>query len=879
MKNHTLLVWLFFSALPNLALSQTPAPKGNEFQVNAQSQYAQSYPSVASAADGSFMVVWDSEYQDGTPLSVFAQRFAADGTAQGEFQVNSYTTGYQYAPSVAMDSDGDFVVAWDSYDQDGDLTGVFAQRFNSDGTLAGGDFQVNSLTTGYQYDASIAMDADGDFVVVWTSYQTDYPPNSEVYGQLYANDGSALGGEFRINSFTTGFQSRPAVVMDADGDFVVVWESFNYGDLEVYAKRYSSGGTPLGGEILVPSSSGLHYDPSISMDGQGNFVVAWAQTDNYGDNVISGRVFANDGTPSGADFQISSSTTTYRDYPSVATESNGKFVVVWQSSGQDGSSAGVFGQRFTSTGMTLGSEFLVNSYTTDAQGVPSVARGADGDFVVAWDSYDQDGDSYGIFAQRFKLDLDTRVVIDSPAENAFLSPPFTVTGSAIDTSAMSGTGVNAVDIWAFPSKGSPSVFLGAATLGINHPGAGTNYGDQYAASGYSLTVTTPLADEIYTLKAYARSTASGNYEGVGEVTVKIGSDPVMWIDQPTSGATVNLPFPISGWAVDRVAPSGTGVDQVKVWAVPHDGSPATYLGAATLGIQRPDIGAYLGDPRFDNSGFHFNVSAPLDPGTYTLYVFARSTMSGAFNVLSVTVTVLQAVTQIWVDRPTDGASVAVPFEVKGWAINVGGSGTGVDMVIVWALPQGGSSHIFLGSATMGLDRPDIGAYFGNPRFDPSGFKLDVTNPLPEGTYTLTVVARSTLTGTFDALREITVTISSDPIMWVDTPSPEATVSPPFKISGWAIDRGASSGTGVDDVKVWAVPQDGSPATYLGAATLGASRPDIGAYFGDSRFDNSGFHYTVTNPLAPGRYTLHVFAHSTVTGTFNNAAAVVVTLSP
>jgi hypothetical protein len=59
--------------------------------------------------------------------------------------------------------------------------------------------------------------------------------------------------------------------------------------------------------------------------------------------------------------------------------------------------------------------------------------------------------------------------------------------------------------------------------------------------------------------------------------------------------------------------------------------------------------------------------------------------------------------------------------------------------------------------------------------------------------------------------------------------------------------------------------------FLGAATYGVSRPDVAAAFG-SRFLNSGYTLNVTTNLAPGTYTLVVFARSTVTGTFSNAIA-------
>jgi hypothetical protein len=116
-----------------------------------------------------------------------------------------------------------------------------------------------------------------------------------------------------------------------------------------------------------------------------------------------------------------------------------------------------------------------------------------------------------------------------------------------------------------------------------------------------------------------------------------------------------------------------------------------------------------------------------------------------------------------------------------------------------------------------------------------------------------------------------------PRMAVDTPAWGSEVTQPFIVAGWAIDRAAWWGTGVDTLHVWAYPNPGSGAApiFLGVAAYGGQRPDVGALFG-AAFTPSGYGLTVDG-LAPGEYDLVVFAHSAVTGTFNNAQLVRVTI--
>src|SRR5262249_52197547 len=158
-----------------------------------------------------------------------------------EFRVNTYTTSYQDHPSVATDQAGDFVVAWESYLQDGGLNGVYAQRFNSLGAPQGGEFRVNAYTTGNQIQPSVAIDQAGNFIVAWSSPQDG--SSYGVYAMRYNSLGVAQGVEFRVNAYTSGAQWIPSVAMDQAGDFVVGWQSYQGGsNADIYAQRYNSAG-------------------------------------------------------------------------------------------------------------------------------------------------------------------------------------------------------------------------------------------------------------------------------------------------------------------------------------------------------------------------------------------------------------------------------------------------------------------------------------------------------------------------------------------------------------------------------------------------------------------------------------------------------------
>jgi hypothetical protein len=227
-----------------------------------------------------------------------------------------------------------------------------------------------------------------------------------------------------------------------------------------------------------------------------------------------------------------------------------------------------------------------------------------------------------------------------------------------------------------------------------------------------------------------------------------------------------------------------------------------------------------------------------------------------------------------------GPKAAPTFDLSGWAIDRGSAGgPGVDAVHVYAFPNPGSGAppIFLGAAAVGMSRPDIASQFG-AQFANAGWQLPARTLSP-GFYLLAVLSRSTVTGAFDtvATRFVTVAVPvPQPMLSIDLPAPGAIVGAgtTLGIGGWAIDRGAFSGTGVDAIHVWIFPSSGPPF-FGGVATYGISRPDIGAIFG-TPFTASGYALAVTG-LAPGTYVVAVCAHSTVTNTFSGILTRAVTI--
>jgi len=398
-----LVVFLHGAAL----FGQAPLRAGAEFQVNTYTTNGQAAAAVARDHTGAFVVVWSSSGQDGSNSGVFGRRFDASGQRMAaEFRVNSYTSGYQTLPAVARAENGTFVVVWQSNGQDADSYGVFGRRFSAAGVALANEFQVTIRTTGFQYRPRVELDAEGDFVVVWSSVGQD-GHESGVFARRFSSSGAAFGGELAVNVHTQNAQGQPAVAVESDGDFVVAWESFGQDgdDYGVFARRFDSTGVAT---IEFQVTTFTAYDqknPALAIDADGDMVVVW----NSNANGISGRRFDLLGNPRAAEFRIDEGEFGV-GFPAVDMDPAGGFAVTWQTYAKDGDYMGIFARHFDAQGTARGGELQVNTRTVDYQVSPDVAMDAGGDFVVVWDSDSQDGSSTGVFAQRYLtiavLDID-----------------------------------------------------------------------------------------------------------------------------------------------------------------------------------------------------------------------------------------------------------------------------------------------------------------------------------------------------------------------------------------------------------------------------------------------------------------------------------------
>jgi hypothetical protein len=401
----TLSVVIFGSA----SATAGDVPAGLDFQVNSYTTGDQSASATVHLSDGGFVVAWNSMDQDGSGQGIFAQRFLADGTPNGaEFQVNTYTTGTQQFPTLSGAPSGGFVVAWTRF---GIPRTLVVRSYDSTGLPLGGELVISQATDPPTRWGSVGHFPSGEFVVVWSA-PSPADPDGGLLAQRYDGTGSLLGTEFQVNSYTTGLVSAADVSIDATGDLVVAWTSRIDGNgTGVSARRFDGAGLPLGAELAVNTyTSDDQSRPSIGHDAAGNFVVAWqAKAAADGEGVYARRYDAT-GTAIAGEFRLDTGPCCFfADLQDVGVRPDGSFLALWSFNGDVDidNNFSAYARRFDASDQPLGPQFLVSDHLPLEERPGAISVDAQGNVVTTWsdpggfDFSSRDGSDQGVFARRY----------------------------------------------------------------------------------------------------------------------------------------------------------------------------------------------------------------------------------------------------------------------------------------------------------------------------------------------------------------------------------------------------------------------------------------------------------------------------------------------
>lgn len=365
---------------------------GLDIQVNTTVEGDQVNPRINSNGQGTTLVVWESL---GNPPGIYAQQYDKEGNPVGdEFEV---ATGNNLQnPIVALSEDGSFVVAWE---EAGSENGIVLQRYDSARNPVGGAVATSLTNAGNQ--GAIALDGQGNVLLVGGEGNG---ANARIFAQRY-NTQNELIQEFQVNNGGIN-AANPTISMAANGNYVIAWQQMSPGNAggaarNIVARRFNAT-RPLDAEAFQVNTTGLanQQNPVVAIAPDGTtFSISW---ESGGGNAFGGlyaqRYEFDSGKAIGGEITLDPGINV--ETKAVAIAADGTLAIAYADP-KNSPTSDIFVKRYDRAGNLLNAEETapINAYTEGTQTAPGIIQNNQGNFIIVWQSQDQDGSGYGIYGK------------------------------------------------------------------------------------------------------------------------------------------------------------------------------------------------------------------------------------------------------------------------------------------------------------------------------------------------------------------------------------------------------------------------------------------------------------------------------------------------
>lgn len=354
------------------------------------------------------LIVWQDAAIDGDGLGISAMRLSntLSPDSGGPFRVNEASAHDQENARVVLLPGGGALIVWQGGPQG--FTRIFGRVLGADGTFSTSDIPISSGAGEHQLDPDVAVLKDGNVIVVWSSYRQD-GSHYDVFGRIFSPSGVAVSGEFRVNQGLGLGRRSPSVLGSPNGGFLVVWagerivgeRDFRNAqgqrvpgagapifEVALYARGFDSNGTPTTGDNRVAGQDAIAAHPALAPLPGGKVALAWSRRDPQSRSNsldIASLVLNSSAVAEGPERIVN--TFRYGDQyrPSFASTTSGA-LLIWSSMGQDSSWEGVYGTWLNAEGVPAGEELQLNTTVGGGQVLPTAAATPSGQILVAWSS-------------------------------------------------------------------------------------------------------------------------------------------------------------------------------------------------------------------------------------------------------------------------------------------------------------------------------------------------------------------------------------------------------------------------------------------------------------------------------------------------------------
>jgi len=308
-----------------------PLDLADNISPNGQHAYN---PQVAMDNNGNAIITW--EQSDGSNVQIFKSEYRSGGWTHPANLADNISPNGQNAryPEVAMDNNGNAIIAW--YQSDGSNKQIFMSEYRS-GTWSHPADLTDKISPDGQdaYDPQVAMDDNGNAIIAW--YQSD-GTKMQIFMSEYRSGGWAYPADLADNISPDGEHvSDPQVAMDDNGNAIITWAQSDGSNWQIFKSEYRSGGWSHPASLadnISPDGQDAYIvcSPQVAMDDNGNAIITWEQWNGSNWQIFKSEYRNGTWThPAGLADNISpDGQIAY--YPSVAMGNNGNAIITWAQS-------------------------------------------------------------------------------------------------------------------------------------------------------------------------------------------------------------------------------------------------------------------------------------------------------------------------------------------------------------------------------------------------------------------------------------------------------------------------------------------------------------------------------------------------------------------
>ena len=338
-NGNAMAVWKQFSSFSNsdtiMANRYTAGTGWSGAEMIASGSGNATDPQIAVDANGNVRAVWSQ--QDGAYSSIYSNSYRG-GLWGTPVPIETGNNGNASRPQVAFDANGNALAVWAK--SNGVVTHVWANRYDAS-IFGGGSWGtarlIETANTGNAEIPQLAVDPNGNAMAIWLKWDGT---RNNLWANRFTVSNLDWGTATLIEHEDLGSVGNASIAVDASGNAMVVWAQHNGTISNIWANRYTAGTGWGSAEPL--ETNGFYADfPRVAVDASGNAMAVWNQyRSHYFNRYVSGTGWSI------AALVIAGSTSTNEPTQAArfAFDANGNALAVWPES--DGTTYNIVGSRF-----------------------------------------------------------------------------------------------------------------------------------------------------------------------------------------------------------------------------------------------------------------------------------------------------------------------------------------------------------------------------------------------------------------------------------------------------------------------------------------------------------------------------------------------------